>query len=148
MSEWISVEEALPEEQKIVLVGWVGCDRVYIGYFTSTKMWRRYVSDAVSSRPGPEIMTPTHWQPRPEPPEHSGPFYTQASQRGIDDSVWCRDFGFICLQDTQGLAMVVCDRLNKLWRLDLDKAPAARKQDVQDRLDKIWEDLDKGSDKE
>jgi len=63
MSEWISVEERLPEENEQVLM----CAINFVGeaYINYDEKWMRFgfeIEDFLQA-------TVTHWMPMPEPPE-------------------------------------------------------------------------------
>ena len=60
MSEWISVEDRLPEDTSIVLIAHRG--GVSFGWFNGS-YWER--GAATKHR---AIKTVTHWMPMPEPP--------------------------------------------------------------------------------
>lgn len=65
---WISVEDRLPVDNKIVLVYCeyadmtMGFDEVENGEWIGAKTWAELL-------PSSEVCTPTHWQPLPEAPK-------------------------------------------------------------------------------
>lgn len=105
MGEWIRVEERLPKEGIMVLVGgaWPG---VFVAYQFSQEWLSRDLTPVV----------PTHWQPLPNPPEDPGPFCVDSQRRGDLITVRHRDEGWICTVDTQLVGERLRDKLNDLWR--------------------------------
>ena len=71
MSEWISVEDELPEYMKEVLIKEEYVDEVQIGYLFRNGSWTEQHEnhtchgDAYCSF---DIQGVTHWMPLPEPP--------------------------------------------------------------------------------
>jgi hypothetical protein len=58
MSEWISVEDGLPEQNQIVLAHYTG---VYVA--DVVEFWSDGVNNHFGGQPA------THWMPLPEPPK-------------------------------------------------------------------------------
>lgn len=59
---WIPVEERLPEDRKIVLLGYDRSGITDCGYYDAEESeWCNYESI--------HVLTPTHWKPLPEPPK-------------------------------------------------------------------------------
>ena len=58
MSEWISVEDRLPERHELILLGWDGEQ-----FFPYDKIDRK------AMKPTCKDCVLTHWLPLPEPPE-------------------------------------------------------------------------------
>jgi len=63
MSEWISVEDRLPDEDEICLAYPTLTGKVYPVWYFAKQGWRTI---RFSGEVGQE---PTHWMPLPEPPE-------------------------------------------------------------------------------
>ena len=62
-SEWVSVEERLPEEKQRVIVR---CERV--GTSVGWILWGNWMADI-----GPDAGKVTHWMPLPAPPDRRPP---------------------------------------------------------------------------
>lgn len=58
MSEWISVEDSLPENTDDVLVAY--SDEVFVGWFTTIGQWKNCDGN---------LICVTHWMQLPEPPK-------------------------------------------------------------------------------
>lgn len=56
MSDWISVKDKLPENEKLVLVSYKKRSMDVVWYNHNQKMWMK------------NFATVTHWMPLPEPP--------------------------------------------------------------------------------
>ena len=79
MSEWISVEDRLPDESVSVLVKQAYCDEIMIAFLRS-EFWIEqcenesvngdaWVDTTICRLSSPEYDRITHWMPLPEPPE-------------------------------------------------------------------------------
>jgi hypothetical protein len=67
MSEWISVEDSLPEEGRQVLLYWKESGHIEDGAFYEFETgtgWYHVLFDGESLN-----CEPTHWMPLPEPPK-------------------------------------------------------------------------------
>ena len=118
MDEWISVEDRLPEEGLSVLVGWTGSTDCAIALQNRDK-WTSHWNDTCFS--GDE-EPPTHWQPLPEPPKALPLFYAEKVSRYCSTHlVYLRGYGRICVLTDEAKAQGLCDKLNHVWDLDLDK---------------------------
>lgn len=63
MSEWISVDDALPESRDLFLVycQYRACKECDVAYLDGQDLWRETISE--------EYVPATHWMPLPEPPK-------------------------------------------------------------------------------
>jgi hypothetical protein len=85
--EWISVEEKLPADCALVLVGLAKADRVFVG-FRLLGRWYRYTGEIEPSLYCPEINPPSHWMPLPEPPEPLEQIASNAELQGQINRLW------------------------------------------------------------
>ena len=111
--QWISVEERLPEEGDSVLVGRAGKRNPRIAYLRNGFWGDAWELPCFED----DKQLPTHWQPLPEPPKASGPFFVSDDLGGAR-AVYHREMGYICNQDDRKHALRVRNRLNELWAAD------------------------------
>ncbi len=75
MSEWISVNDRLPETEEIVLVTVSGCPHKNITLVCACELAEFNVHEGWILEMYPEWENPivTHWMPLPEPPKEDKP---------------------------------------------------------------------------
>ena len=66
--KWISVEEQLPENGRMV-IGYTPCDGfMFVGYYVENRNWKQWYIVTVMRSTKYMTKKVTHWMPLPEPP--------------------------------------------------------------------------------
>lgn len=115
MSEWISVEERLPEINETILLGKEDWIHPIVG-FRLHGSWCEYIDGKEKEQAAMLRCAPTHWMPLPDLPRERGAFYmVLGGTRNSFPTIYHRKLGEIGRVTTSLRGQKVCEKLNEMW---------------------------------